>query len=1262
MRKKNTEIRLVNGGVNADDSVQLLKENELVNALNVTISNPYQQVQNSNSSLPAPELYTPVQDILNLDAGNYTLLGHCTDVSEKKLYLFFYNSLGFHKIISVYDGIAVLHFADNYLVGGLGWTPDMFISARVFGDLLLFTDGSNSQRYINTTKTYTVGSVTQEMITLGQEPYASPLKVARVTDSTITTNTVQLNGFQFTYRTQNDEGFTSVLSPYSETVPPVRQSDMSVTSNFGNTVECQLSFEVTIPDDWKRVDFVVRYLSDNTFFIYRSFFASNPADAAAVALHNAGTTPLTATFTGVAIEAIDTVSANKQFESIPRTSKYLEVALNRLSVANNLEGYDTPTIFPTNISITENTINGTLPSGTKTTVYLVLAKNFAINDADFPIYGALICELYREGKWRVYSLPYEYSRLRFNGYTTLYLDTRTSFPYLPPQIISLDSLIEIPTAFDGAGIPTVPSVAGYFDFLDLISATTPSKNGFNLDSGGYCYNQVLAQLVWFVHGIGDLVGTGGVVSSGDWKAVTTPTTAGYIGYSHFKMWGGGGGYNYSIYVTDAPTEFVGTDNHAFLPSSNYSYGIRYYDELLRTCGNLFESKLNIPDYNPYTNELLGSIDVSLSGTTGGAPDWAKYFSFTMSKNDSCQDFIQFMPNCIKVARQKDDGTIYVTSDWSNNFLNDKLYAVAVPLDSLGQYHKGYSYDPSTSIYDRVNLTFAFGFPSAYTSVEQFTGNVLGVLDGHVLIAPPALDINDWITIALSSQYKQIASPTWDGTLGYVHSNFVEYDGQYRQRQRICFATILIGNQPDINCYEVGYMGACEDLGSGNQPSYFYLGTGTATTVTINGDCYTQKRESRIGGFTGLSTTTNENQQTLTWFDNTGRIAPIDRIGERYLPNAIRWSNTSILGAFDNNLSKFDALDYKLTDSRAGEINMLWSQLGDTERSNAMLIICKSNGYYAMLGQNVLYNSNGDSNITVSNNYIDNIQELNGRAGTQSPRSFASYDGMVFWVDSVQKCVQMYKSGNTVAVSNFKTIRVFEKIMQEVTDRVLQGLITGGINPLTGEYLVSFPSATEISKPNLPTTNIEFPFDFYYDKNYTWVFNYNNNKWTNIITTGRWYMNVAKDVYSWQRVTSSMFSAFYKEYTLNTNSPENDAMICVPFNLEYPKVKSPLAISLDASRAPDETWVFAYTNGNVDSSIEDTYSVMVANVGDWVYREGQWQCSILRNRLSNNAANATQYNQSGINGFRLKGKVIQIAMIWYAAQGKFNVTSVQLNYT
>jgi hypothetical protein len=121
------------------------------------------------------------------------------------------------------------------------------------------------------------------------------------------------------------------------------------------------------------------------------------------------------------------------------------------------------------------------------------------------------------------------------------------------------------------------------------------------------------------------------------------------------------------------------------------------------------------------------------------------------------------------------------------------------------------------------------------------------------------------------------------------------------------------------------------------------------------------------------------------------------------------------------------------------------------------------------------------------------------------------------------------------------------------------------------------------------------------------------------------------------------------------------MITIPFNDKYPATKAPLALRLDATRAPDEVWVQADTNTRFDLLSGSVGSVQVANVGDWQYREGDWLCYVLRDRMSRNATSPTDWNVSGLNGTRLKGKNLSVVLIWYKTNGHFSATSCSLAY-
>ncbi len=1246
MAQKKSELRTFDGGINADDTYPLIKPNELVNALNATAFNNYNQssqYQGSISPLYSASPIFAINTILIADGGSHILLNVFSDEHSQSVFWFYYSSLGKHKIIRSKENVgsfvptASVVLYDSYVIDGLGWTSDMYMSIRMFGNLLIFADNTHDTRYIDVTKTYTVGSISQSELSLITAPFQSPLFAERVTDSAVYSPVAQLGSFQFTIRYSNSVGFTSVLAPYSDTMFPVRETAIEIAANSGNAIDAKLNFFTKVPSDWNTIDFIVRNYVDNTFFIYRSLYSNVATDIAEVAAHNAGTTPLTARFKGKTLSALDSNSSAKQFESIPQKTAHIEISNDRLLLANNTLGYDPPTEAPSGLTITPTTVVADTPAQTISRVYLIVTKNYDVAEEEYPIYGGLFT--FYDGK--IWGLPREYAKLRFNGSTILALDARPNsvFPYLPPQVIYKDALIEIPDYTAGTVAGSSPNPFGRWATL-----SDGSNNGFNLaEPGLYFYNDVFAKYVWYMHELGYLINASGV-ASGDWR-IDPIVGGGYTGFSSF-------GQAKSIAIVDSPKDItsVGSATNVFLPNSTISLGVRFYDEYMRSCGNVKIQDYTFDDYNPFTRTLTEKIKVDITGTPL-APEWAKFFAITLTKNNLCSNFINFAPNCIKVARTDDDGVTYVTSDWFNNIKNDDLFGIAIPLDSLKNSNQGYSFAQG----DFMRLSFVLGAPISYTGTQVYSAQIIGVIDGHCIISPPKSSSSLAFLGQMSSQYNKINSPYYDPLdLSPISDEPSLMVAQFRQR--LCYATIY--QQPQVNevPYEVASFGYCQNLGAGNQIVKFFNGTSTSTDTLIYGDCHTQKRTSKVGSFVGLSQTTNESTQSLFWLGNYGRIAPFDIIGQQILINEVRWGNTGSAQSNYNGLCVFDASDYKLVNYNSGEINMLQGQIGSKGVNDALLIVCANNGYYTLLGQSILRSTSNVPTVSQSSIFIDNLNEMDGKPATSSPRSFAVINGKVLWVDALNRKVWMFDDGNVIPVSSFKASRVFELLLKTAYGTGYSSRVSGGVNRLTGEYMVSIPIEDEVSRANLPTTTIEYPIDFYYAKNYTWVFNIMQQKWTYIIPSSKQYFNLNNNVYSWNAGASSASREF-----IESESTDNNSMIVIPFNSDYPAIKSPLAIKLDASRPPDETWIQADTNSRFDLANTGTGSTMVANVTDWIYRESTWQCAILRDRMSQ-GGNMTNWNEKGLTGSRIKGKNISVVMVWYMTTGRFTATSCELVYS
>lgn len=1235
MGKKNTEIRTFLGGVNSDDTPSFVGKDEAINAINVTTSNPYGDTLlgggQDKGALRSiyPVANTNVNTLLAASSGTYTLLGKVANSRISAVFFFFYNSLGNHKIIRLnINGTATLFFSELFTTDGLGWTANMYISARMFGDYLIFTENVNGIRYLNTTKAYTISSVTKSMLSFVQEPPFAPLFVRRATDTSILSPIVQLNSYQFSIRIKNVDGFESVLSPYSVTMPPERESAIASNSFSGNVIDVSLNYAVSIESDWDTIDFIVRNVVDSTYFVIRTYEREVAADVAAVALHNSATAALSTRFNGVTRYAIDSNTAIKQAEAIPITSSHLEVQENRLLVANSLIGYDTPTVKPTNISIAVNSDLGVVPTVTAVRVYMITTKNYDLTEDEYPIYAGLFVWYDSD----MYALPKEYSVLRMNGLYYLGLDNRdnTTYPYLPPTQINVESLIKMTDFIAG-------TLAGAFPepFLYWESLSNSSNNGFNLAEGFmYKYGLIFARYVWELHEMG-------TDPTGSWRTGEDPATtpAGYNGFSRFYMAGSD-----QINIVASPLENTfNNSTTVFLPNSTISLGLRLYDSALRSCGDLKFAEVKIPPYNPFDRYLRDKITLSLVGDNF-VPSWAKTYAITMSKNDLCTNFLNFAPSCIKVARTDKDGVIYVTSDFYNNIGSDEIYGIAVPLDSLNQYKLGYSYSQG----DSLRLDFH------YSSSYSYSAQIKAVIDGYAIM--PAPTSNLLIGNLISSQYNILSSPRYDALIAAPLSNTQSLMG-LNSRQRICYATIYIGQQTDISQYEVAAFGSCLDSGSGNKLENFFVGTNVASSIAIFGDCYTQKRTSNIGSYTGFSMTTNETTQNTFWITNFGRISPEDRVGQQLLSNQINWSNTGSLNTQLSGLNRFDSADYVLTNYNSGAINMLQGEVGDTGRSELLLIICRSGGYYTLLNQNLIRSTSGEATIAASSKFIDNIIEINGNPATSSPRSFVVTSDGVFWADTLNKQIVQFKGGQSISASDYKAKRLFNRLFKRVESEGVQVQVTGGFSALSNEYLVGVPTPNPTTRASLLTTTLENPLDFYYNKSYTYVFNSETNKWTSLIPKFREHITLNNFTYAWDVAAQRVYSLID-----NSGNPEFDSLIVIPFNSEYDYVKSALALKLDASRPPDTVWIQTNVTTKFDLSVTGLGGSQVATVSDWVYREGDWYCSILRDRMSKLVGSTdADFQARNFNGTRVKGKTINVILIWGKDGGSFVANSCSLAY-
>lgn len=337
--------------LNADDSPFAVSPNSWVNAENVRTKSTDKGVTGTVESIGGTLLLSSPQPSIT-----FLTIGGAEDTENSRFITCKYCVSGpWHKIIC-WDATLNQEFdvlLSSQVTGGLNFNKNYLIhSARVINGLFYWTDNLNRQRKINIDKGIKLNQpsfvtdaepyttpISQEVLSVLKRPPLYPLVFTKVTQPSLPNNFIKTFSGEFAYAYYYKDGETSVLSTYSAL------ANYNSSANTFNRIDLVFPFNEFIDQDVQRVDLVIR---DGNTINYTRIFSwdkSNPVQAAQIASHNAGITALTYSFLNdKGGDTLDPAYAIKPFDSVPVLSKTLEVARDRLFLANNLIGYDTPQV------------------------------------------------------------------------------------------------------------------------------------------------------------------------------------------------------------------------------------------------------------------------------------------------------------------------------------------------------------------------------------------------------------------------------------------------------------------------------------------------------------------------------------------------------------------------------------------------------------------------------------------------------------------------------------------------------------------------------------------------------------------------------------------------------------------------------------------------------------------------------------------------------------------------------------------------------
>lgn len=339
--------KLIPQYLNQDEDERLVKPYELIDALNVRVSNEDDGDQgilkNIEGTTAVPARTT--DDAIPADGTNRVIGAVASDAS-KCVYFFLYNSDNDHGIYRY--NVSNDNYEKLYQDSVLNFEYNGFVKADVVinqyqEDLLYFTDNRNEPRKINATRAglnqydaeFENGTdyVKELYLTACKRPPQTPVTYQFVNDPVVTTNNLKEGCFQFACQYVYDDGEVSAIGVYSSlAVSATHLAYNTTTQSFFQNENNAI--DLTIPNsDGPVVKVRVLARRNNAGAFYQIAELDNTqADTQVFRWRNDGVYPI-----------LPDTEVNKPFDSLPRRAGTQAITNNRLLYGNYIEGFDPTT-------------------------------------------------------------------------------------------------------------------------------------------------------------------------------------------------------------------------------------------------------------------------------------------------------------------------------------------------------------------------------------------------------------------------------------------------------------------------------------------------------------------------------------------------------------------------------------------------------------------------------------------------------------------------------------------------------------------------------------------------------------------------------------------------------------------------------------------------------------------------------------------------------------------------------------------------------
>jgi hypothetical protein len=356
--------KLFTGGTNQDDSLHLLDDAQYLRLMNGRVGVTQYGKNYRVEGVPGT---TSITQSVYPPYGTNICIGSCVDIEGQRLLWFVYNTFSDHGIYA-FDFATSATYAvlyDSQVEGGLNFNKNHRIdkNCKVNQGLLYWTDNYNEPKkinidsgiklnypaYVTDARAYTSLTDSYEIMLIRRPPAYAP-SIEKLYNNTFINNFIANRSWKFSWQYIYFDGEDSVLGEYS--VASMLNLVELGEADLYNHIYCTLSLLEKIPQTARIIRLIAKDELTNSANVIKTF--DKLIDEQPFIAHNNGTTQLYFDYYGdVTGATIPSSISSKPFDSVPLLSTTMESATNRMFLANNLSGYDTPTT--TSLAVSQTT-------------------------------------------------------------------------------------------------------------------------------------------------------------------------------------------------------------------------------------------------------------------------------------------------------------------------------------------------------------------------------------------------------------------------------------------------------------------------------------------------------------------------------------------------------------------------------------------------------------------------------------------------------------------------------------------------------------------------------------------------------------------------------------------------------------------------------------------------------------------------------------------------------------------------------------------